>query len=52
MDVIFNIKYVEMGCVTCITFTSTQHNPFIKRIRWVESGQSNLLTSRIRVKRS
>ena len=36
MNVIFNIMHVEMGCVT---FVSTQHNSFIKRVKWVESGQ-------------
>ena len=33
----FNIEQVEMGCVT---FVLTQHNPFIKRVKWV--GQVNL----------
>ena len=36
MDVIFNIIQVEMGCVT---FVSTQHDSFIKRVKWVGSGQ-------------
>ena len=52
MDIIFNIKYVEMGCVTCVTFASTQHNLFIKCIRWVESSQPDLLTGRVKVKKS
>ena len=49
MNVIFNIMQVEMGCVT---FVSTQHNSFIKRVKWVGSGQPALLTSRVRIKRS
>ena len=32
VDVIFNIKQVEMSCVT---FVSTQHDAFIKRVKWV-----------------
>ena len=36
MDVIFNIIQVEMSCVT---FVSTQHDLFIKRVKWVSSGQ-------------
>ena len=46
MDVIFNIIQVEMSCVT---FISTQHDSFVKRVKWVESGQSVLLTGRVRV---
>ena len=49
MDVIFNIKQVEMSCVI---FASIQQNPFIKRVKWVGSGQLTLLTSRVKVKRS
>ena len=49
MDVIFNIIQVEMGCVT---FMSTQHDSFIKRVKWVGSGQPALLTGRVRVERS
>jgi len=45
MDVIFYIKRVEMGCVT---FVSTQHNPFIKHVRWVGLCQPAPLTGRIR----
>ena len=41
MDVIFNIMQVEMGCVT---FVSTQYESFIKRDKWVGSGQPALLT--------
>ena len=36
MDVIFNIMRVENGCVT---FVLTQHDSFIKRVKWVGSGQ-------------
>ena len=36
MEGIFNIIRVEMDCVT---FVSTQHDSFIKRIKWVGSGQ-------------
>ena len=46
MDVILNIMQVEMGCVT---FVSTQHDSFIKRVKWVESGQPALLIGRVRV---
>ena len=47
MDVIFNIMQVEMDCVT---FISTQHDSFIKHVKWVGSGQPALLTGRVRVK--
>ena len=36
MDITFNIIQVEMGCVT---FVSTQHDSFIKRVKWVGLGQ-------------
>ena len=49
MDVIFNIIQVEMDCVT---FVSTQHDSFIKRVKWVGSGQPVLLTGRVRVEGS
>ena len=49
MDVIFNIMQVEMGCVT---FVSTQHDLFIKRVKWVGSSQPALLTGRVRVEGS
>ena len=49
MDVIFNIIQVEMDCVT---FISTQHDLFIKRIKWVGTGQPVLLTDRVRVEGS
>ena len=49
MDVIFNIMQVEMSCVT---FMSAQHDSFIKRVKWVGSGQPALLTGRVRVKGS
>ena len=46
MDVIFIIMQVEMGCVTLV---STQHDSFIKRVKWVGSDQPALLTGRIMV---
>ena len=49
MDVIFNIIQVEMGCVT---FVSTQHDSFIKRVKWVGSGQPILLIGRVKVEGS
>ena len=49
MDAIFNIMQVEMGCVT---FVSTQHDSFIKRVKWVGLGQSTLLIGRVRVEGS
>ena len=49
MDVIFNIMHVEIGCVT---FVSTQHNSFIKHVKWVGSGQPALVTSRVKVEGS
>ena len=49
MNIIFNIMQVEMSCVT---FMSTQHDSFIKRIKWVGSGQSALLTGRVKVEGS
>ena len=49
MDVIFNIMQVEMGCVT---FVSTQHDSFVKRVEWVRSGQPALLKGRVRVEGS
>ena len=49
MDVIFNIIQVEMGCVT---FVSIEHDSFIKRVKWVGSGQPTLLTGWVRVEGS
>ena len=49
MNVIFNIMQVEMGCVI---FVSTQHDSFIKRVKWVGLGQPALLTGRVRVEGS
>ena len=49
MNVIFNIMHIEMGCVI---FVSTQHNLFIKCIKWVESGQPALLTGWVSVEGS
>ena len=40
---------VEMGCVT---FVSTQHDSFIKHVKWVGSGQPPLLTGRVKVEKS
>ena len=45
MDVIFNIMQVEMGCVILV---STQHDSFIKRVKWVRSSQPALLIGRVR----
>ena len=44
MNVIFNIMQAEMGCVT---FVSTQHDSFIKRVKWVRSGQLAFLTGQV-----
>ena len=49
MDIIINIMQVEMGCVT---FISTQHDSFIKRVKWVRSSQLVLLTGQVRVEGS
>ena len=49
MDVIFNIMQVEMGCVT---FILTQHDSFIKRVKWVGSSQHALLIGQVRAERS
>ena len=49
MDVIFNIMQVEMGC---ITFMSTQHNLFIKRVKWVGLGEPAILTGQIKIEGS
>ena len=49
MDVILNIMQVEMSCVT---FVSTQYDSFIKRVKWVESGQPALLIGRVKVEGS
>ena len=46
MDIIFNIMQVEMGRVT---FVSTQHDLFIKHVKWVGLSQPVLLTSRVGV---
>ena len=46
MNVIFNIMQVKIGCVT---FMSTQHNPFIKHVKWVGLSQPTLLTGQVRV---
>ena len=49
MDVIFNIMQVEMGCVT---FVLTQHDSFIKHVKWAGLGQPVLLTGQVRVEGS
>ena len=49
MNVIFNFIQVEMGSVT---FVSTQHDSFIKRVKWIGPGQPALLTGRVRVEGS
>ena len=47
MDVILSIMLVEMSCVT---FVSTQHDSFIKLVKWIGLGQPVLLTGRVRFK--
>ena len=49
MDVIFNIMQVEMGYNI---FMSTQHDLFIKPVKWVWLSQSVLLTGRVRIEKS
>ena len=49
MYIIFNIMQVEMDC---ITFISTQHNSFIKRVKLVRSGQPALLTGQVKIEGS
>ena len=49
MDIIFNTKQVEMGCVT---FLSTQHDLFIKRVKWVGLGQPASLTGWVKIEGS
>ena len=49
MDVIYNIIQVKMDCVT---FMSTQHDSFIKRVKWVRSGQPAILTGRVKIEGS
>ena len=36
----------------CVTFVSTQHDPFINYVEWVGLGQSALLTGWVRVEGS
>ena len=48
MDVIFNIMQVEMGVI----FISTQHDSFIKHVKWVRSGQPVLLIGQVKVEGS
>ena len=40
IDVIFNIKRVE---ICCVTFVSTQHDPFYKRVKWVGSSHDTII---------
>ena len=49
MDIIFNIMQIEMGCVI---FVSTQHDSFIKHVKWVGLGQPVLLTGQVMVEGS
>ena len=35
-----------------VTFMSTEHDSFIKRVKWVGSSQLTLLTGRVMVKGS
>ena len=49
IDILFNIKQIEMGCVT---FALMQHNSFIKRVKWVGLGQPALLIGKVRVEKS
>ena len=35
-----------------VTFVSTQHDPFIKHIKWVGLGQPPLLTGWVRIEQS
>ena len=44
MNIIFNIKQVEIGCVT---FVSIQHDPLYKRVMWVWSYPPTSLTDRV-----
>ena len=46
MDIIFNIMQVKMDYVI---FVSTQYDSFIKRVKWVRSGQPALLIGRVRI---
>ena len=38
--------------MSCVTFMSTQHDSFIKHVKWVGSDQPALLTGQISVERS
>ena len=49
MNIIFNIMQVEIDYVT---FVSTQHDSFIKRVKWVGSGQPALLIDWVKVEGS
>ena len=45
MDIIFNTKQVKMGYVT---FLSTQHDLFIKRVKWVKLCEPASLIGQVR----
>ena len=36
----------------CVTFMSTQHDSFIKRVKWVRSDQPAILTGRVKIEGS
>ena len=38
--------------MSCVTFISTKYDSFIKRVKWVGSGQLALLIGRVRVEGS
>ena len=38
--------------MSCVTFVSTQHDSFIKRVKWVGTGQPALLIGWVRVEES
>ena len=35
--------------MSCVTFVSTQHDSFIKHVKWVGLDQPALLTGRVKV---
>ena len=43
--ILYRLKWV-------VLFVSTQHDPFIKHVKWVGSGQPALLTGQVRVEGS
>ena len=38
--------------MSCVTFMSTQHDLFIKHVKWVGLGQPALLTNQVMVEES